>query len=255
MSTARVFEELPDLLSALAPEEAARARQTTARVISLPTGAWHFDPVVLGRGGALGLLVLDGMLVREIAVLGTIGSTELLGVGDLLRPWTAQSQNEIDSIPAETRWEVTVPARVAVLDRGFALSVARWPEVAGALVERAVERARATLFQLSVCHVTRVESRLLLTLWHFADRWGRVTRDGVLVPLPLTHRTLASMVGARRPSVTTALGQLRDAGLVQRTGDGWLLHGDPPAELGEIRRAVALPGKLGQGAEGAGGIR
>ena len=37
------------------------------------------------------------------------------------------------------------------------------------------------------------------------------------------------MVGARRPSVTTALGQLIGRGEVERRPDGgWLLLGDPP---------------------------
>ena len=47
--------------------------------------------------------------------------------------------------------------------------------------------------------------------------------------LRLPHRTLAGMVGARRPSVTTALGQLIARGEVERRPDGgWLLLGEPP---------------------------
>jgi len=38
------------------------------------------------------------------------------------------------------------------------------------------------------------------------------------------------MVGARRPSVTTALGQLMARGEIQRRDDGeWVLKGTPPA--------------------------
>jgi hypothetical protein len=37
------------------------------------------------------------------------------------------------------------------------------------------------------------------------------------------------MVGARRPSVTTALGQLMARGSVERRADGaWVLRGGPP---------------------------
>jgi CRP/FNR family transcriptional regulator, cyclic AMP receptor protein len=53
--------------------------------------------------------------------------------------------------------------------------------------------------------------------------------DGVLVSLRLSHRTLAGMVGARRPSVTTALGQLMARGDLERRADGeWLLRGAAP---------------------------
>ena len=77
-----------------------------------------------------------------------------------------------------------------------------------------------------------VDDRLLLTLWHLAERWGRVTPTGIVVPLPLGHQRLADLVGAHRPSVTTALGELARAGSISRRDDGnWLLHGAPPEQL------------------------
>lgn len=128
-----------------------------------------------------------------------------------------------------------------MLDRRFAAETARWPSVAAALLEKAVARARSMHFQLAVCHLTRVEERLLVTFWHLADRFGRMTSRGVTLPLPLPHRTLASIVGARRPSVTSALTVLRDEGRVERIEDGWLLPGSAPEQLGRLRRDSALP--------------
>jgi CRP-like cAMP-binding protein len=77
-------------------------------------------------------------------------------------------------------------------------------------------------------------------LWALAERWGRVSTQGVRLPLQLPHRTLATLVGARRPSVTTALSGLARDGLVERTDDGWLLHGDP-AEVFATRLHTELP--------------
>ena len=51
------------------------------------------------------------------------------------------------------------------------------------------------------------------------------------IPVPLTHSTLAELVAARRPSVTTALSGLHDRGVLQRVRDGWLLRGTVPPEL------------------------
>lgn len=242
MSTVRVLEEVPELGSGLDGSELAAARLVPAQVIRLRTGEWKADGLVDPQG-ALGLLLLDGLLTRELKLLGTVSCTELLGGGDILRPWIGQD-DEFSSIPAEAHWEVVVQGRIAILDRRFALAVARWPEVAAAVLDRSVERARSTLFQLAVCHLTRVGARILVTLWHLADRYGRVTAKGVLVPLPLTHRNLAGIVGARRPSVTTAIGALRDDGRLERVDDGWLLSGGPPAELGRLRRESALPESL-----------
>jgi hypothetical protein len=41
-------------------------------------------------------------------------------------------------------------------------------------------------------------------------------------------------VGARRPSVTTALTGLAKRGCVERTPTGWLLHGDPAEQLADL---------------------
>lgn len=61
----------------------------------------------------------------------------------------------------------------------------------------------------------RVERRLLLKLRQLAERWGRVTPDGIRLDLRLTHQELANMVGAVRESVTIALRRLGDAGEIE----------------------------------------
>jgi hypothetical protein len=74
-----------------------------------------------------------------------------------------------------------------------------------------------------------VDRRLKALFWHLAERWGRVSGDGVIVPLALTHRILGQLVGARRPTVSTALSELAERGeLVRRPDGSWLLRGDPP---------------------------
>jgi CRP/FNR family transcriptional regulator, cyclic AMP receptor protein len=51
----------------------------------------------------------------------------------------------------------------------------------------------------------------------------------VVVPLTLSHRLLAELIGARRPTVTTALRTLeRDGKLVRRDDATWLLTSDAP---------------------------
>lgn len=62
------------------------------------------------------------------------------------------------------------------------------------------------------------------------DESPSITRAHRLLLSP-THRTLAKLAGARRPSVTAALGELARRDLVVRAPDGWVLKGDPPAPL------------------------
>ncbi len=108
-----------------------------------------------------------------------------------------------------------------------------------AVFRGACSRAHSLAITLAVSNLRRVDIRLLVLLWHLADRWGRVTPDGVVVPLKLTHETFARLVGAQRPSVTTALRQLEQEGLVRRSA-GRLLQGDPPETLARRGAGVAL---------------
>jgi hypothetical protein len=229
-----------------ASERPRALAEGVARVKRLDLGVWDESETLGDHDDGFGLLVLDGMIARRVT-LGRFDCTELLGTGDLLRPWSFAGAAA--SVPSRVTWNVVQPVRIATLDRRFALSVAPWPEVAAGLMDRIVGRARWLAFQLAVCHVVRVDTRLLLMMWHFADRWGRMTKDGARISLPVTHSVLASVVGARRPSVTTALGRLQDQGMIERLPDGaWLLHGAPPEEYAYIEAqaadAVVYPGSV-----------
>ena len=146
---------------------------------------------------------------------------------------TIKSEGEPLSL---THFDASGRARmVDVGDKDVTLRVAiasgRWPSLATALHARHVRRVRGLAFQRAIAQLPRVDDRMLVLLWALAERWGRVGRDGVRVPVGLPHRTLATLVGARRPSVTTALTGLAREGLVERIEGGWLLHGDPDEVL------------------------
>ena len=221
----RVLEADPDLAATLRQEEIGTATQRAcARTVVLELGVWQPRPI---DGTCLGLLVIDGLVCRSVGI-GDRSSTELLGSGDLLRPW----QEEGGMLPCRIEWRVLERARVAILDERFVSSIAPWPAITAELAGRAIRRTRAQSVFATISHMTRVDVRLLLAFWHFADRWGRVTPDGVVVRLPLTHEALGTLIGARRPSVTTALSSLAERGLVRPLLRGeWLLTGDASARL------------------------
>lgn len=228
----------PDLGQALGTERQAAARQAlTVPIEGLDTGPWE-PPDVSATAGRLGLLVVDGILLRSHSI-GRIVSAELLGAGDVIHP--SVTGHEFSLIEAESEWEVVQPARVAVLDAAFLHAALHWPEVVIALFDRTVHRARFIAFQLALAHVRRIDARLLLLFWRLADRWGRVTSDGVVVPLHLKHAVLGMLVGAQRPSVTTALKNLSVAGSLQRRTDGsWLLTGEPPTVTDPALEPLAM---------------
>jgi CRP/FNR family transcriptional regulator, cyclic AMP receptor protein len=236
MSPTQVLVHDPDLAAALAGERLRRAeRDLIAATAVAFTGPWDPTEVSEHVRGGIGLLVLEGLIVRRVGHSGRFGA-ELLGPGDLLRPW--QHDGEDVTLPFRTQLHVIDQALVGLLDRRFAARAAPYPEVTAALVGRAMQRARTLACNMAIAHYTRVDQRLLMLLWHLADRWGRVTPEGICIPLRLSHERLADLVAARRPSVTSAIAQLERAGHLSRRGSIWVLHGAPPSDLVESERAA-----------------
>jgi hypothetical protein len=188
-----------------------------AVALRLEAGRWL--PPRKAESSALGLLIVGGVLLRR-SIYGGCCCCELLGPGDLVRPWV----EDVDALlPAEVEWQVIQPVRLAVLNGRAAQLCAANPAVVGELLDRALIRARRRATLSAISGARRIEDRLVLLLGHLAARWGRVNSNGILVEVPLTHALLADLVGARRPSVTSALTNLRAAGLVERVDEGWLL--------------------------------
>ncbi|MGI8711856.1 MAG: helix-turn-helix domain-containing protein [Solirubrobacteraceae bacterium] len=235
MTVCHVLREDPDLAEAIDPARRERAiGACVARSVWIPRGRWSVSRVE-GLSEGIGLLVLQGLLLRSVGIEGRFGA-ELLGEGDLLRPW--QGEDAQPTLTLTTGWRVLAPARVALLDEAAARRFADFPELTGRLVARALDRARNLAINMAIVHQARVNTRLQMLFWHLADRWGRVRSEGVILPLALTHTVLADLVAARRPTVTTALTELARQRLVLPTSDGWLLSGEPPGELLELQEVV-----------------
>jgi CRP-like cAMP-binding protein len=236
--TCQVLLEDPDLAGELEGSRLEQAsRECVARVVELSSGPWAPQELE-GMHLGVGLLVLDGLLVRHVGVAGRSGA-ELLGEGDLLRPWQADDGHS--TLPRAGRWRVLRDSRLAVLDGDFTQRVCRYPEVIAALFFRALRRSRHIAVNMAIVQQPRIDIRLHMLFWELADRWGRVRQDGVHVPIHVTHATLADLVAARRPTVTKALGELADRSAVLWTGEDWLLPGDPPAELEELGELSVSP--------------
>jgi hypothetical protein len=226
-STVRLLEVDPDLGALLTePRRVEAERSLVVRTHRLGIGPWDVSRLANASADHIGLLVVDGVIARETIVADHV-SAELLGPGDLIRPWQRASKSEL--LPVEVVWSVLSPATLAVLDRRFASDASHFPEVTATLFERLSERSLRLATTQAISQLTRVDRRLKALFWHLAERWGRVSGEGVVVPLALTHRILGQLVGARRPTVSTALSELATTEELVRRDDGsWLLRGDPP---------------------------
>jgi CRP/FNR family cyclic AMP-dependent transcriptional regulator len=223
---ARLLDVLPELGERLAGVEQAEARASLLVAVA-ETGRGQWAPDGHRHPGHLGLLIIEGAVFRKLTVAGS-RSLELLSRADLLRPW-----QEDESSFAHSQWEVLTPVRYAILDRQFTRAAGRWPAVIEAILAQSMRRSRSLAVNAAIEAIHSLDERVMVLMWHLAERWGSVEEDGVAMPLRLTHEMLAGLVGAARPSVTTALGRLRSAGLLERRTDGsWLLRGSPPGVEG-----------------------
>ncbi len=220
-------DEDPDLLCGLdrSTTDLLRRRVVTPK-LWVAAGPWT-PPADLERSRTtLGLLVVDGLIIRSIHLNGR-KCPELVGAGDLLRPW---DHDHDDAVAVSVSWKALERTTIAILDERFMAAVCRWPTIMSELLSRTVQRSRTLAFHLAIVHVRHAQTRLRMLLWHLVDRWGRVTPDGLHLPLALTHQTLADLACMRRPTASTALQHLCRAGELERHRDGtWLLKGERPS--------------------------
>jgi CRP-like cAMP-binding protein len=102
-----------------------------------------------------------------------------------------------------------VPATAALLFDALAATVRQKHRTIEALAHHHhLDRVRAKLLQLAADH-------------------GVVGRDGIRLDLPLTHELLGEMTGSARETVTRAIDELQNEGLIVRRGRSYLLLLNP----------------------------
>ena len=219
----------PDLGALLSPARYAEAeRVLSVSVVSSRAGVWQPERLRMDRAGNIGLLVLGGTILREVR-LHDVPSAELFGPGDIIRTWQAEATPE--TLAATIDWHALDQVSAAILDESTALALRRYPEVMSVVLDRLHARSERLAITQAISQLTGVDTRIEAFLRHLSQRWGRVGRDGVTVELNLSHRMLGALVGARRPTISTALAALAADGRVLRRADGfWLLPTTHPWE-------------------------
>ncbi|HEU4702253.1 MAG TPA: helix-turn-helix domain-containing protein [Conexibacter sp.] len=222
--TIRLLEYDPELGATLRPERRAEAWESArATLREVPRGACTPAELIGEHEPPYGVLLLDGLANRTVVLDGVV-SAQLLGRGDLVR--VARHENAPEPlVETVVHWTVFEPLPLALLDEAFLLSVRRWPELVAALFARLAAQEERRELHRALSQLPRVEDRIHALLWLLAERWGRVSPQGVILRLRLTHELIGRLVGAKRPTVSLALKQLEERGIAHRRTDGsWLLE-------------------------------
>ncbi len=173
----------------------------TVEVLAGESLAEHDVPGVLG-------VVASGRMAVQVDVEGARRRTiALLQAGDALVTPTA----EWPGAPG-ARAVAATDSQVVVITAPVTEVVARDPELGAWLVRALAQAVADRELSAAIALEPRLERRLVLKLRQLAERWGRVTPEGVRLDLRVTHQELGDMIGGARESVTAALGRLQDAG-------------------------------------------
>ena len=216
----------PDFAGVIPAADRALAEGVRLPLVELPAQSWNGPE----NPTAAGLLVLGGFVIRTLHRYGR-ESAELYGPGDLI-------SSELPKDGTAT-WKGVHETSLVALDEHFEIAGRRWPALWRVTLERSCQRSERLAAHLAALQLSRVDERVEAVLWQLADRFGKVTTDGVVLPIRLTHQLLGFLTAAKRPTVSVALGELTSAGRVLRLADGgWLLRrpGFGQDEVGTERR-------------------
>lgn len=170
----------PDLGRMLSGERRASALPVLrVSVHQRVRGPWPMKSVLRERVTPhLGVLILDGVIASDI-LLEDVTSTELLGPGDILRPWPREDAERL--LCDQAQWMVLADCRVALLDQRLTAALSQYPEIYAVLLERMDTRARRFATTQAIAQLNRVDRRLL------AQLVSPAVRTRALTPR-LTHR-------------------------------------------------------------------
>ncbi len=225
----RLAEVDPNLLQFVAGENRDSFERLTVPVLDVSKRSLAITELLEQRG-AFAAIVVQGMLLDYLQI-GAQPGLRLLGPGDLVTARPARQATPLGTATCRAA-EAT---RLALLGNDVLLAVRRSPRLLVGLQAAAAEQMERMGTQLVICQLPRVEDRILAMLWLLADCFGRVTPAGTTLPLSLTHELLGTLVGARRPTVTLALGELAARGALVQQDRGWLLLEPPPPPVDGIR--------------------
>jgi CRP/FNR family cyclic AMP-dependent transcriptional regulator len=198
-----------DVLEPLSKEELRELAQRCS-YISLRSGEDFYRPE-LHDGGLF--LILEGRVrVYLITSAGKEVTLDLLGSGTVL--WARRLQLVDDQ---GVHAQAVEPAVVAFMRReDLDRLILKKPEVGLRMMDLLAEQLGSSNERMAEVARKEVLSRLASQILRLLEGEGVVdSQGGHMLTTAYTHKELGTMIGAERPAVTRAFGQLQDEGAVE----------------------------------------
>ncbi len=172
-------------------------------------------------------LILEGKVRASLfdehgneLVLAELGPGEFLG-----------EMSMIDQLPRSATVIAEEPTKLASLSREAFLKILREnPDISVNVIKALVARLRRTDDMVEALAFRNVESRIVKFLLEMGRERG-VTENGKFKVRKMTHRDLASRVGSSREAVTKALKALNFKGVIEDSGNFWLVSPNAEEEI------------------------
>jgi len=216
ISTVSLARVLPAILASVPAEDHEVAARTLVVPLVRARDADLAEVMGTQMPAAFAFLVVEGVVLKETSLEGRT-ALELLGPGDVLAP-PLTAVRQLDS-RAVSRYLAHGVVSLAAIEARFRRSARRWPGIGDFLHDRLGRQTHRASMNLAMLHLPRTEDRVIALFSDLGERFGRVTPDGVVIDLRLSHEVIGGLVGGRRSTVTIALNRLAANGLLERIGD------------------------------------
>lgn len=188
-----------------------------------PSREYHKGEVVYGSGedGEFAYAIEAGLIALTLAAHPERERiVALAGPGDIVGALTSGTDRYL-----ETATALSAGVRCRLLAKPARADDAA-PDLAAAL-SVAAGRQLARLTDAMADSEVAVPARVARTLVRLGERFGQRGAEGLTrITLPLTHDTLAAMVGAARETTTSVMQTLRDRGLLTGTRGRYLFSSE-----------------------------
>jgi CRP/FNR family transcriptional regulator len=124
-----------------------------------------------------------------------------------------------DRLGEEVAARALVPSLVCALKtEDVQHLIERNPRVGLAMVRLLSERLREAELRLAELAHQQVPARLANLILRLSATEGIMSREGIRIETPYTHRQLGTMIAAQREPVTRAMSELREEGVIEMVG-------------------------------------
>lgn len=98
-----------------------------------------------------------------------------------------------------------------------------YPEIAVKVIEELGARMGRLESTLQSIGIRSVDSRVASLILDFAEKYGTVTSDGILIRLPLSREGIANYLGIARETISRKLGQLESENIIRSVSNKAIL--------------------------------